>query len=180
MRLDNWNYGLLLLGILGAAAVIFADPVSRFLEAAMAAIGISGVGVVLAMSLLLLAVILHQQLRQAEAVKRVRQDTEAVSGDVRRAEERARELEHLVRLGEALGATLDPKAIHHTVTQYRQPVVGQREIWMTVKTDGWRLAIGGPKPSESSPEQLWDPNRQPGAWDTFPMFAAGKLVGLME
>lgn len=98
MRLDNWNYGLLLLGILGAAAVIFADPVSRFLEAAMAAIGISGVGVVLAMSLLLLAVILHQQLRQAEAVKRVRQDTEAVSGDVRRAEERARELEHLVRL----------------------------------------------------------------------------------
>ena len=179
MRLDNWNYGLLLLGILGAGAVIFADPVSRFLEAAMAAIGISGVGVVLAMSLLLLAVILHQQLRQAEAVKRVKQDTEAVTGDVRRAEERARELEHLVRLGEALGATLDPKAIHQTVTQYLQPVVGQREIWMTVKTEGWRLAIGGPKPSESSPGQLWDPNRQPGAWDTFPMFAAGKLVGLM-
>ena len=116
MRLDNWNYGLLLLGVLGAAAVIFADPVSRFLEAAMAAIGINGDGVVLAMSLLLLAVILHQQLRQAEAVKRVRQDTEAVSDDVRRAEERARELERLVRLFEALGSTLDPKAIHQIVS----------------------------------------------------------------
>lgn len=114
MRLDNWNYGLLLIGILGAVAVAFADQASRFLEAAMAAIGISGVGVVPAMSLLLLAVILHQRLRQAEALKRVRQDTEAVSGDVRRAE--ARELEHLVRLGEALGATLDPKAIHQTVS----------------------------------------------------------------
>ena len=179
MRFDNWNYGPLLIGILGAAAVVFADPVSRLLETAMAAIGINGVGVVLAMSVLLLAVILHQRLRQAEAVKRVRQDSEAISGDVRRAEERTRELEHLVRLGAALGATLDPKAIHQTVTQYLQPVVGQRDIWMTVKTDGWRLAIGGPKPSASLPEELWDPNHQPGAWDTFPMFAAGKLVGLM-
>ena len=50
---------------------------------------------------------------------------------------------------------------------------------MTVRTEGWRLAIGGPLPPEASADQPWDPTRQPGAWDTFPMFAGGKLVGLM-
>ena len=58
------------------------------------------------------------------------------------------------------------QAIHQTVTQYLQPVVGQREIWMTVRTEGWRLAIGGPQGVESSPEKAWDPTSQPGAWDT--------------
>ena len=179
MRFDNSNYGPLLIGIVGAAAVVFADPVSRFLESALAAFGTSGVVVVLAMGLFLLAMVFHQRLKQAETEQKVKEDTEAITGDVRRAEERARELEQLVRLGEALGATLDPKAIHQTVTQHLQPVVGQREIWMTVRTEGWRLAIGGPQSSGSGPDQTWDPNRQPGAWDTFPMFAAGKLVGLM-
>ena len=179
MRLDTWNYGPLLIGIVGAAAVVFADPVSRFVETALVAFGTNGVVVVLAMGLFLLAMVFHQRLRQAEAAQKVKEDTEVIAGDARRAEERARELEQLVRLGEALGATLDPKAIHHTVTQHLQPVVGQREIWMTVRTDGWRLAIGGPQPSSSEPDTAWDPNRKPGAWDTFPMFAAGKLVGLM-
>ena len=179
MRFDSWNYGPLLIGIVGAAAVVFADPVSRFLETALVAFGTNGVIVVLAMGLFLLAMVFHQRLRQAESEQKVKEDTEAIADDARRAEERARELEQLVRLGEALGATLDPKAIHHTVTQHLQPVVGQREIWMTVRTDGWRLAIGGPQPSSSEPDKAWDPNRKPGAWDTFPMFAAGKLVGLM-
>ena len=131
------------------------------------------------MGLFLLAMVFHQRLKQAETEQKVKEDTEAITGDVRRAEERARELEQLVRLGEALGATLDPKAIHQTVTQHLQPVVGQREIWMTVRTEGWRLAIGGPQSSGTGPDQTWDPNRQAGAWDTFPMFAGGKLVGLM-
>lgn len=179
MRLNDWNYGPLLIGIVGAAAVVFADPVSRFLEAALAAFGTSGVVVVLAMGLFLLAMIFHQRLRQAETAQKVKEDTEGFADDARRAEERARELEQLVRLGEALGATLDPKAIHQTVTQHLQPVVGQREIWMTVRTDGWRLALGGPQAPNSAPDTAWDPNRKPGAWDTFPMFAGGKLVGLM-
>ena len=78
------------------------------------------------MALVLLAVLLHERVRQAEKAQKVRRDTEAIAGDVRRAEERARELEQLVRLGEALGATLDPKAIHQTVTRHLQPVIGQR------------------------------------------------------
>lgn len=59
MCLDNWNYGLFLIGIFGVAVVVFVELVSRFFEAVMAVIGISGVGVVLAMSLLLLVVILY-------------------------------------------------------------------------------------------------------------------------
>ena len=108
--------------------MVFADTVSRFLETARAAFGTSGVVVVLAMGLFLLAMLFHQRLRQAETEQKVKEDTEAIADDARRAEERARELEQLVRLGEALRATLDPKAIHHTVTQHLQPVVGQREI----------------------------------------------------
>ena len=179
MSRSNWNYGPLLVGITGATAVIFAEPIARFLERTFEALGISGLVIIPAMALIVLALILHQRVTQAEMAKKARLSNEAIAGDARRAEERARELEHLVRLGEALGATLDPQAIHQTVTQNLQPVIGQREIWMTVRTDGWRLALGGPRVSGSAGDHAWDPSRQPGAWDTFPMFAAGKLVGLM-
>ena len=179
MRLLKGSYGPLLIGVAGAIAIVFSEPLSRLLSAVFAAFGVSGIVVIPAMALILLAVLLHEQGRRAEKDVQVKQDAEAMAGDTRRAEERARELEHLVRLGEALGATLDPKAIHQTVTQYLQPVIGQREIWMTVRTEGWRLAIGAPRAVDASPDQPWDPTRQPGAWDTFPMFAGGKLVGLM-
>ena len=179
MRFAGRNFGPLLIGLVGAAAVLFGEPLSRFLEAALAAGGISGLVVIPAMALVLLVVLMHERVRQADKEKKVQRDTEAIAGDARRAEERARELEQLVRLGEALGATLDPKAIHQTVTRHLQPVIGRREIWMTVRTEVWRLAIGGPQPPEASADQPWAPTRQPGAWNTFPMFAGGKLVGLM-
>lgn len=179
MRLVKGSYGPLLIGLAGAAAIVFAEPVGRLLSGVLDAAGVSVVVLVPAMALIVLALLLHQQGQQAERDAEARKSVEAIADDARRAEERARELEHLVRLGEALGATLDPKAIHQTVTQYLQPVIGQREIWMTVRTDGWRLAIGAPRGGGDSPDQPWDPARQPGAWDTFPMFAGGKLVGLM-
>ena len=179
MHLLRGSYGPLFIGVAGAVAIVFAEPLTRLLSAVLAAVGVSGVVLIPAMALILVAVLLHQQGRQAEQDAQVKKDAEVMAGDARRAEERARELEHLVRLSEALGATRDPKAIHKTVTQYLQPVIGQREIWMTVRTEGWRLAIGGPGVADASPDQPWDPTRQPGAWDTFPMFAGGKLVGLM-
>lgn len=179
MRLVRGSYGPLLIGVAGAAAIVFAEPLGRVLTVVLDAFGVSVVVLVPAMALILLALLLHEQGRRAEKEAEAQQSVEAMAGDARRAEERARELEHLVRLGEALGATLDPKAIHQTVTQHLQPVIGQREIWMTVRTDGWRLAIGAPRGPNESPDQPWDPTHQPGAWDTFPMFAGGKLVGLM-
>ena len=178
-RLTNWNYAPLLLVVFSAVVVVYAEPIALLIERVLAAGGIRGLLVVPALVLVLFALLLHQKVLQAERDQQVKQETEEIAGDARRAEERARELEQLVRLGEALGATLDPKAIHQTVIQYLQPVVGQREIWMTVRTEGWKLAIGGPQGSGPSAEKAWDPTSQPGAWDTFPMFAGGKLVGLM-
>ncbi len=179
MSLSSRNYGPLLIGLVGALAVVFAVPIGNFLETALTGLGVSVLVVIPAMVLILIALVLHQRALQAERDKKAQEDNELIADDARRAEERARELEQLVRLGEALGATLDPKAIHQTVKQNLQPVIGQRELWMTVRTEGWRLAIGGPSPTGTSPDQPWDPSRQPGAWETFPMFAAGKLVGLM-
>ena len=177
MSLSSWNY--LLIGLVGAIAVVFGAPLVAFLETVLAGFGVSVLVVIPAMALFLLALVLHQRALQAERDRKAQGDTELIADDARRAEERARELEQLVRLGEALGATLDPKAIHQTVKQHLQPVIGQRELWMTVRTEGWRLAIGGPTSSGTPPDQPWDPSRQPGAWETFPMFATGKLVGLM-
>ena len=179
MRLATGSYGPLVIGGVGAIAIIFAEPLGRLIHAVFDVAGVSVVVMIPAMVLILLALLAHQQGRQAEKDAEVQQTTEAMADDARRAEERARELEHLVRLGEALGATLDPKAIHRTVTQYLQPVIGQREIWMTVQTDDWRLALGAPRDADAPTDQPWDPTQRPGAWDTFPMFAGGKLVGLM-
>ena len=179
MRLTNWNYSPLVLVLFSAVVLLYADPIALLIERVLAAAGIRGLLVVPALVLVLFGLLIHQKMRQAERDQQTKRDTDAIAGDARRAEDRARELEQLVRLGEALGATLDPKAIHHTVTQYLQPVVGQREIWMTMRTEGWKLDIGGAQPTGSSPEKAWDPTSQPGAWDTFPMIAGGKLVGLM-
>ena len=37
------------------------------------------------------------------------------------------------------------------------PIIGRREIWMTVRTEGWRLAIGGPDSKASSSDDAFDP-----------------------
>ena len=145
MRLTNWNYAPLVLVLFSAVVLVYADPIALLIERVLAAAGIRGLLLVPALVLVLFGLLLHQRLRQAERDQQTKRETDAIAGDARRAEDRARELEQLVRLGEALGATLDPKAIHQTVTQYLQPVVGQREIWMTVRTEGWKLAIGGPQ-----------------------------------
>ena len=179
MRRTSRSYGPLLIGIAGAATIVFSGPMSRGIDRGLSSMGVSGSVVIPALVLILVALMLHHRLRQAERDQQVRRNTEAIAGDVRRAEERARELEQLVRLGEAVGATLDPKAIHQTVAHHLQPIIGRREIWMTVRTEGWRLAIGGPDSKASGSDDTFDPAHQPGAWDTFPMFAAGKLVGLM-
>ena len=101
MRLLKGSYGPLLIGVAGAIAIVFPEPLSRFLSAVFAAFGVSGIVVIPAMALILLAVLLHEQGRRVEKDAQVKQDAEAMAGDARRAEERARELEHLVRLGEA-------------------------------------------------------------------------------
>lgn len=174
MALDNRTYGILLLGFVAAATLLFADPIVAFLETALVRLS-----VIPALLVILITVVLRHRVLQANLDKKAQHDAELIADDVRRAEERARELEQIVRLSEALGATLDPRAIHQTVKQYLQPVIGQRELWMIVRAEGWRLEIGGLKSTGAPPDKPWDPRRQPGAWETFPMFAAGKFVGLM-
>ena len=72
MRMNGWKHGPLLIGLAGAAVVLFAEPLSRFLGAALAAVGVSGFVVIPAMALVLLAVLLHERGRQAEKEQKVR------------------------------------------------------------------------------------------------------------
>ena len=96
-----------------------------------------------------------------------------------------RELEHLVRFGENLGAIADPEVIRRKLIEHLRPVVSRREIRVTV--------CGGDRPgvddrpvddargaANASSEGFRDPARQPGVWETFSMRAGEKFVGRID
>ena len=116
-----------------------------------------------------------------DKTEQARRETEVTIEHSRSLEGCERELQQLVRLGEALGATLEPKVIQRTVVSHLQPVIGQREIeiWLTARTDSWSQSIDAKCSMDSSSDRSWHPAWQAGLWDTFPMFASGKLVGLI-
>ena len=88
-------------------------------------------------------------------------------GDTGCSNDYSKGLEELLQLGEALGKTLDQDVIHKTATKYLQLLIGRCEVWMVTRANGWQLASGDLR------------SHQPGALDTFPIFAGGKFLGLI-
>ena len=84
------------------------------------------------------------------------------AADAPPADVRVSDLEHLVRLGQALQVTLDPAALQRTLEAHLRPLIGGRPVRLTV-SDG-----------------IAEPERPAAARDWFRLLAGDEVVGALE
>lgn len=88
---------------------------------------------------------------------------------------RAGELEMLMRLAESLGEALEPEALKQVIFQHLQPLLPRHELWLSTKEAGWQ-PIGGNRPL---PERRGDFPPRDETWHTFPLLSQQKLVAVL-
>ncbi len=88
---------------------------------------------------------------------------------------RAGELEMLMRLAESLGEALEPEALKLVILQHLQPFLAGHELWLSTKETGWQPIIGSRSLAARSGE--FPPQDQ--TWHTFPLMSQHKLVGVL-
>ena len=90
-------------------------------------------------------------------------------------QDRAGELEMLMRLAESLGQALDPDSLKSVIVDHLQPLVAGHDIWLSTKESGWEPVIGS-RPIE---DRLSGLPPRPATWHTFPLISQQKLVGVL-
>ena len=96
-------------------------------------------------------------------------------------DEQVRELEQIIRFGEALGATADPEVVRRKLIEHLRSVVGRRDIRVTIRNDGRSVvddrSANDPQGTVGlASEGGRDSAQRPDAY-TFPMLAGGECVG---
>ncbi len=90
-------------------------------------------------------------------------------------QDRAGELEMLMRLAESLGQALDPDSLKTVIVDHLQPLVAGHDIWLSTKDSGWEPVIG----SRAIEDRLSGLPPRPATWHTFPLISQQKLVGVL-
>jgi diguanylate cyclase (GGDEF)-like protein len=90
-------------------------------------------------------------------------------------QDRAGELEMMMRLAESLGEALDPESLKKVIREQLQPLLKEHEIWLSTKEGGWQPVIGS-RPPEAG---LGRPSKQAATWHTFPLISQQNLVGVL-
>jgi diguanylate cyclase (GGDEF)-like protein len=90
-------------------------------------------------------------------------------------QDRAGELEMLMRLAESLGQALDSDSLKTVIVDHLQPLVAGHDIWLSTKESGWEPVIGS-RPIE---DRLSGLPPRPATWHTFPLISQQKLVGVL-
>lgn len=88
---------------------------------------------------------------------------------------RAGELEMLMRLAESLGQALDTESLKKVILDHLQPLVTGHDLWLSTKESGWQPVVGSRRLEGRQGE---GPPRA-ATWDTFPLLSQQKLVGVL-
>ncbi len=88
---------------------------------------------------------------------------------------RAGELEMLMRLAESLGEALEPEALKLVILRHLQPFLAGHELWLSTKETGWQPIIGSR--SIAARLEQFPPSDQ--TWHTFPLLSQQKLIGVL-
>ncbi len=185
MRIGSRHDLLLLLGLIGAALIIFQDPLSRLLEYAREAERQSGLSLLPALVLLVVVFVVHllrkRQESQASAV--------VAQAAKRAAEERARELERLVAFGHALARSFDRDAIRTAVAQHLPRVAGTDHVWVLLQRGSeWEALVSDTRGADEVVARVDLASRvltgvQPHSEDEltagFPLIVGGTAVGVL-
>ena len=82
-----------------------------------------------------------------------------------------------MRLSSDLGGALDIEALKRTIGSELPKLTGSDDYWVIARLGGWMLLAGEPaEPGGVVPRGL---TAKPDAWESFPLNAGGRTVGLM-
>ncbi|MDP2319294.1 MAG: diguanylate cyclase [Acidobacteriota bacterium] len=131
---------LLLIGALTTALiVIFSSPISRMLDYAREIEKQSGLTLIPALALLMVAFLFHQYRRNAQEHAKA----DAAEAATRAAQHRAAELERLVSFGQSLGRSLDFESIRVAIGSHLHELAGTDKIWVLVREGNEWQALSG-------------------------------------
>lgn len=131
---------LLLIGALTTALiVIFSSPISRMLDYAREIEKQSGLTLIPALALLMVAFLFHQYRRNAQEHAKA----DAAEAATRAAQHRAAELERLVSFGQSLGRSLDFESIRVAIASHLHELAGTDKIWVLVREGNEWQALSG-------------------------------------
>jgi diguanylate cyclase (GGDEF)-like protein len=145
MRLFRRQDALLIGGLLAAALIVFATPLSRLLDYAQQIEQQTGLTLLPALALLIVTYVLHQ-MRKRHEVQAQAAAAEAAKGE---AEHRAQELERLVSFGQALARNLEQEAIRAAIAQHLPRVAGTDHVWVLLRQGTqWEALTGDTRGAE--------------------------------
>lgn len=139
MRLIGRHDFILVSGLAVAGVVIFMRPVASLLDAARDFERDHGMALGPGLVVLSLTLALYYRRRRQDLKARVT----AAAAESRIARERARDLERLIALWQALASATDVNAIRDVIAQHVPLLVGQDEGWVLMRTGAhWEPLVG--------------------------------------
>jgi diguanylate cyclase (GGDEF)-like protein len=182
MRLIGRNDLFLLAGLTVALFTIMSRPLGRVLDVAREIDEEWGLQLMPGLVILAVVFVVHQIRKRHES----RAEARAAAAEARQATARAAELERLVGFSQALGLALTHDAIGEATAAHLPTVAEGRGAWVMVWSRGeWkRLAAHGDVPMAACEEAARRAVSGAAAGSggdavCFPMFAAGKPVGVL-
>lgn len=147
MKIPGRQDLLPLAGLGAAAVVLFSTPLARLLDRVREVEARTGLLLLPATVVLVMALALHLVRRQARA------RSEAAIAEATRAarESSAEEVERLVAFGQALSRAGDFEAIRVTIAQYLPGIAGTERLWVLVREGTqWDALAGETRGSEEA------------------------------
>jgi len=185
MRLGgrNRNDLFLLVGVTAALFTIVSRPLGRILDYAHQIDQARGLQLLPALVILAVVFVLHQVRKRHES----RAEAIAAAAEAKQATMRAADMERLVELGQALGHALTHEAIAEAAHAHLPALVENRSAWVLVwDNGGWKRLVAHGDVSvdacqEAARRAIGSAVGTAEAGDAmcFPMFAAGKPVGVL-
>ena len=147
MKIPGRQDLLPLAGLGAAVVVLFSTPLARLIDRVREVEERTGLLLLPATVVLVMALGLHLVRRQLRA------RSEAAIAELTRAahESRAEEVERLVAFGQALGRAGDFEAIRVTIAQYLPAIAGTEQLWVLVREGTqWDALAGDTRGSEEA------------------------------
>ena len=165
-------------GAVLAVTILLASPLSQFIRMADRAEKDYGVHLLPALLIFVGVVLLYERAKRSQGRERLAVESAQAAAESKLAKSRTVELQMLMQFSKALSSVLDIDTLRRTIVERVPALVGTSELWVSTKIDGVEFVVG--RQSEATKEGLLQSlGEQPGVWETFPMTAGGKPVGVI-
>ncbi len=165
-------------GIIVAVAILLAAALAYFIATPAGEPANYGIHLVPALLIFVSVMLLYDRAKRSEGRERLAVEAAQAAAEAKFAKARTVELQMLMEFSKALNGVLDIETLRRTIVERVPALVGSPELWVSTKIDGAEFVVG--RQSEPTSEGLLQSlGDQPGVWETFPMMAGGRTVGVI-